>query len=104
KAYYGSPRFSRALWWANRGVIAWPGALAEGKQIVIPPVDALNPKLLSPQSSAAASASLPTLERIVRVASQPPGDRRQSPRVDPEVKPASASKTKDEAAPAEGFA
>ena len=46
KAYYGSPRFARALWWANRTAVAWPAALAAGKQIVIPPVDDLNRKLL----------------------------------------------------------
>ncbi|WP_145952376.1 LysM peptidoglycan-binding domain-containing protein [Paludisphaera borealis] len=106
KSYYGSPRFSRALWWANRGAIAWPGALAVGKQIVIPPVDDLDRKMLGPQQAAIEPSALPTLEPI---AAQPPGVRHAppsrpapspAPRVDPEVQPARAPKPRDEVDPA----
>jgi nucleoid-associated protein YgaU len=101
QSYYGSPRFARALWWANSGAIAWPGALAAGKQIAIPAVDELDPKMLGAQQAAMDPASLPTLERV---AGQPPGDRRAAParpaartapRVDPQVQPARAPKPRD---------
>jgi general secretion pathway protein D len=39
--YYGSPRLARALWWANRKTVAWPGALVAGTRIVIPPIEQL---------------------------------------------------------------
>ena len=105
KACYGSPRFSRALWWANRGAIAWPGALAAGKQIVIPPVDELDRRDGRVAIAATEAAALPTLEQIV---AQPSVERRSpsrlearsSPRVDPEVQPAHLSKPSSEVEPA----
>jgi type IV pilus secretin PilQ/predicted competence protein len=36
RLYYGSARYEKALWWANRGKIAWPERLAAGDVIVIP--------------------------------------------------------------------
>jgi nucleoid-associated protein YgaU len=39
--YYGSPRLARALWWANRKSVAWPGALAAGTRIILPPIEQL---------------------------------------------------------------
>lgn len=81
EAYYGSRRFARALWWANRAAIAWPGALAAGKQIVIPPVGDLNRKMLGAQPFTTEPAALPPLERIA-------ADSRPAPRSDPQVQPA----------------
>ncbi len=37
RAYYGSSRLGRSLWWANRKTVPWPGALAVGTRILIPP-------------------------------------------------------------------
>jgi nucleoid-associated protein YgaU len=108
QAYYGSPRFARALWWANRGTIAWPGALAAGKVIVIPAADELDPKMLGTQQAAMDPAALPTLERI---AAQPSGDRRDgparppartAPRVDSQVQSARASKQDEDVSGAGG--
>ncbi|QEH35850.1 Type II secretion system protein D precursor [Aquisphaera giovannonii] len=39
--YYGTPGLARALWWANRGEVAWPGALAAGTRLVVPPRERL---------------------------------------------------------------
>ena len=39
--YYGSPRFAKALWWANRTTVAWPQALVAGTRLVIPPLNQL---------------------------------------------------------------
>ena len=94
KAYYGSPRFARALWWANRAAIAWPGALAAGKRIVIPPVGDLNRKMLGAQP-AATEPALPPLERIA-------ADSRPAPRSDPQVQPARLSRPNGDARPVEG--
>lgn len=97
ETYYGSPRFSRALWWANRGTIAWPGALAAGKQIRIPPVGELDRKMLGPLPSEAVPVSLPNLERITEQSApkrrQPTPRPSASPRIDPEIRPAAAATT-----------
>jgi general secretion pathway protein D len=53
--YYGSPRLARALWWVNRKTVAWPGALAAGTRIVIPPIEQLEGKSAGPRSSQAAA-------------------------------------------------
>ena len=39
--YYGSTRLARALWWANRRTVAWPGALVAGTRIILPPIEQL---------------------------------------------------------------
>ena len=49
--YYGSPRLARALWWVNRKTVAWPGALAAGTRIVIPPIEQLEGGSARPQTS-----------------------------------------------------
>ncbi len=41
RRYYGSDSYARRLWWANRGKVAWPQALAAGTTIVIPRIDEL---------------------------------------------------------------
>ena len=46
--YYGSPRFSRALWWVNRKSVAWPGALVAGTRIIIPPIEQFEGARLGP--------------------------------------------------------
>ena len=43
RLYYGSANLGGALWWANRGTVAWPGALAAGMRINVPPVERLQP-------------------------------------------------------------
>jgi len=95
KTYYGSPRFARALWWANRTAVAWPGALAAGKQIVIPPTGDLDRKMLGAHPPATVPAALPTLERITASANP-------APRSDPQVQPASLSRSAGAARAVEG--
>jgi nucleoid-associated protein YgaU len=41
REYYGSENYAPRLWWANRGKVAWPQALAAGTTITVPPVDQL---------------------------------------------------------------
>jgi hypothetical protein len=41
--YYGSANLAGALWWANRGTVAWPGALVAGARISVPPIERLQP-------------------------------------------------------------
>ncbi len=55
KAYYGSPRLARALWWVNRRVVAWPGALVAGTRIVIPPIEQLEGRSSGSRASRAAT-------------------------------------------------
>ena len=63
--YYGSPRLARALWWANRQTVAWPGALVAGTRIVIPPIEQLGGS-----SARTRSARSATLDPQVQPASQ----------------------------------
>ena len=42
--YYGSANLAGALWWANRGTVAWPGALVAGMRINVPPPERLQPR------------------------------------------------------------
>jgi hypothetical protein len=49
--YYGSPRLARALWWVNRKTVVWPGALAAGARIVVPPVEQLQGGSAGPRAS-----------------------------------------------------
>ncbi len=63
--YYGTPRLARALWWANRQTIAWPGALVAGTRVVIPPIELLDGGSTKPRPRRAA-----TLDRQVQPASQ----------------------------------
>jgi general secretion pathway protein D len=39
--YYGSDSYAKRLWWANRGKVAWPQALAAGTTITVPRIDQL---------------------------------------------------------------
>lgn len=77
RSFYGDARYARALWWANRGDVAWPGALAEGKRIVIPSPGELEPRMIvSPDP--------------VELATSPkPKPRPTEARYDPNVQPAS---------------
>jgi hypothetical protein len=43
RLYYGSTNLAGALWWANRGTVAWPGALVAGMRINVPPLEQLEP-------------------------------------------------------------
>ncbi len=63
--YYGSPRLARALWWANRQTVAWPGALVAGTRIIIPPIEQLGGS-----SARTRSARSATLDPQVQPASQ----------------------------------
>lgn len=60
KAFYGDARYARALWWANRNEVAWPGALTAGKRLVIPAPGELEPRMIvSPDPVGVALASKP---------------------------------------------
>jgi nucleoid-associated protein YgaU len=53
RQYYGSDSYARRLWWANRGKVAWPQALAAGTSIIIPRIDELETLLpISPAEPA----------------------------------------------------
>lgn len=79
QAFYGDARYARALWWANRSEVAWPGALTEGKRIVIPAPGELEPRMivspdpvgvaLSPKSEPKAEPSNPPRDPGIRLAS-----------------------------------
>jgi general secretion pathway protein D len=56
RQYYGSDSYSRRLWWANRGKVAWPQALAAGTTIIIPRIEEL--ETLLPISPAVPSQAL----------------------------------------------
>ncbi|HWE39048.1 MAG TPA: LysM peptidoglycan-binding domain-containing protein [Isosphaeraceae bacterium] len=53
KTYYGSGRFYKALWAANRDQVATPEALEVGMTIQVPMPEALDPALIEPASRAA---------------------------------------------------
>ena len=55
--YYGSPRFAKALWWANRTTVAWPQALVAGTRIIIPPVNQLEPSSVKPGANRLATSN-----------------------------------------------
>lgn len=75
RSFYGDARYARALWWANRGDVAWPGALTAGKRIVIPAPGELEPRMIvAPDPVGVASAPKP---------------RPAEGRFDPAVRPAS---------------
>lgn len=60
EAFYGDARYARALWWANRNEVAWPGALTAGKRLVIPAPGELEPRMIvSPDPVGVALASKP---------------------------------------------
>jgi len=77
QAFYGDGRYARALWWANRSDVAWPGALTAGKRVVIPAPGELEPRMIvSPDP--------------VGVALSPkPNPKPAAGRYDPDVRPAS---------------
>ncbi|WZO98164.1 LysM peptidoglycan-binding domain-containing protein [Isosphaeraceae bacterium EP7] len=54
--YYGSGRFSRALWSANRSKVPRPGELTEGQTILIPPPEQLDRSLIVPAGKPLAQA------------------------------------------------
>ncbi len=54
--YYGSPRFAKALWWANRTTVAWPRALVAGTRIIIPPLNQLEPSPVEPRANQPATS------------------------------------------------
>lgn len=63
RSFYGDARYARALWWANRGEIAWPGALTAGKRIMIPAPGELEPRMIvGPDPVGVASAPKPKPE------------------------------------------
>ena len=39
RTFYGSELHASLLWWANRGIVAWPEALRPGTTIVVPPLE-----------------------------------------------------------------
>jgi len=57
--YYGSARYDKALWWVNRGIIAWPERLTAGDLIVIPHVDQLDASQIRPVRSKSTKAPVP---------------------------------------------
>jgi nucleoid-associated protein YgaU len=69
--YYGSGRFSKALWSANRSKVPRPGELTEGQTILIPPPEQLDRSLIVPssQSTTRAGHSARPVTRTKRVAS-----------------------------------
>ena len=82
QAFYGDARYARALWWANRGEVAWPGALTAGKRIVIPAPGELEPRMIvSPEPAGIALSPKPEPTEA---------------RYDPAVRPASFTQTTGE--------
>jgi len=57
--YYGSARYDKALWWVNRGMVAWPERLTAGDLIIIPRVDQLDGSLIRPMRSKSTTAPIP---------------------------------------------
>lgn len=85
RMYYGSAKLGGALWWANRGTVAWPGALVAGARINVPPIDQLQPE---PGALDSGSRAVLDTGSILRNSSDPV-DARQTGRN--ESSPASGS-------------
>jgi nucleoid-associated protein YgaU len=59
KDYYGSMRFYKALWSANRDRVSAPDQLVVGQTILVPPPEALDRSLVDPPAAATGSRTVP---------------------------------------------
>ena len=65
RTYYGSEHHAAALWWANRGTIAWPELLKGGATIIVPDLDQLPTfSTVIPAESGSRPESEPTPEPL----------------------------------------